>query len=71
MPHYREWQFECRVPLHEEFPKHHRIKEDPRMTPGTYGAVDERAQVIIVWLRAPGVGNTSHPWRLRVTRVGP
>ena len=37
----------------------------------TCGAVGERAQVILMWVRAPDVGNASHPWRLRVTRVWP
>ena len=41
------------------------------MTPGTCGVIGERAQVILVWVRAPGVGNASHPQRLRVTRVRP
>ena len=29
------------------------------MTPGTYDAVGERAQVMLVWVRAPGVGNAT------------
>jgi hypothetical protein len=33
--------------------------------------VGERAQVIIVWVMAPSVGNTSHPRRLGVTMVRP
>ena len=39
------------------------------MTPGTCGAVGERAQVVLVWVRAPGVGNASQPRRLGDTRV--
>ena len=31
--------------------------------------VDKKAQVILMWVEAPGVGNASHPWILRVTRV--
>ena len=41
------------------------------MTSGTCGAIGERAQVILVWMRAPGRGNASHPQRLGVTRVKP
>jgi len=62
---------ECRAPLHEECPKHHGHKGDPGVTPGTCGAVGERAQVILVWARAPGVGNASHPRRLGGMRVRP
>ena len=51
----------CRAPLHEEYPKHHGHKGDPRVTPGTSGAVGERAQVVLVWLTTLGVGNASHP----------
>ena len=61
----------CHAPLHEECRKHHGHKEDPGVTPGTYGAVGERAQVILVWARALGVENASHPWRLGGTRVTP
>ena len=45
---------ECRAPLLEECPQHHGHKGDPRVTPGTCGAIGERAQVILVWVRAPG-----------------
>ena len=41
------------------------------MTPGTCGAVGERAQVILVWVRALSVGNASHPRRLRIIRIRP
>ena len=41
------------------------------MTPGTCGAIGERAQVILVWVRASGRGNAPHPQELRVTRVRP
>ena len=51
--------------------KHQGHKGDPGVTPGTCGAVGERAQVILVWVRAPGVGNASHPRRLGVMRVRP
>ena len=50
-------------------PRHHGHKGDPGVTPGTCGAGGERAQVILVWVRAPGVGNASHPRRLGVMRV--
>ena len=52
-------------------PKHHGHKGDPGVTPRTCGAGGERAQVILVWLRAPGVGNAFHPRRLGVMRVRP
>jgi hypothetical protein len=42
-----------------------------RVTPGTCGATGVKAQVILVWVRAPGVWNASHPWRLEVMRVKP
>ena len=41
-----------RTPLYEECPKHHGHKGDPGVTPGTCGAIGERAQVILVWVRA-------------------
>ena len=61
----------CRAPLHEECPKHHGHKGDPGVTPGTCGAVGERGQVVLLWVRAAGVGNASHPQRLCGTRVRP
>ena len=48
----RRWN--CRAPLLEECPQHHGHKGDPEVTPGTCGAIGERAQVILVWVRAPG-----------------
>jgi hypothetical protein len=51
--------------------KHHGHKGDPRVTPGTCGAGGEKAQVILVWVRAPGVGNASHPRGLGVMRIRP
>ena len=44
----------CRAPLLEECPQHHGHKGDLGVTPGTCGAIGERAQVILVWVRAPG-----------------
>ena len=44
----------CRAPLLEECPQHHGHKGDPGVMPGTCGAIGERAQVILVWVRAPG-----------------
>jgi hypothetical protein len=52
-------------------PKHQGHKGDPGVTPGTCGAGGEKAQVILVWVRAPGVGNASHPRRLGVIRERP
>src|SRR6202022_1668765 len=68
---YIQYKHVCRAPLHEECPKHNGHKGDPGVTHGTCGAVGERAQVILVWARAPGVGNASHPRRLGCTRVRP
>ena len=44
---------ECRAPLLEECPQLYGHKRDPRVTPGTCGAIGEWAQVILVWVRAP------------------
>ena len=44
----------CRAPLLKECPQHHGHKGDPGVTPGTCGAIGERAQVILVCVRAPG-----------------
>ena len=41
------------------------------MTPGTCGVVGERAQVILVWVIASGVGNASYLQRLGVMKVRP
>ena len=51
--------------------KDHGHKGDPGVTPGTCGADGENAQVFLVWVRASGVGNASHPRRLGVMRVRP
>ena len=45
--------------LHEECPKHYGHTGDPGVTPGTCGAIGERAQMILVWVRAADVGNVS------------
>jgi hypothetical protein len=39
------------------------------VTPGTCGTGGEKVQMILVWVRAPGVGNASHPQGLRDMRV--
>ena len=61
----------CCASFHEECLKHHGHKKDPGVTPETCGSVGEKAQVILVWLRASGVGNASHPQRLESTKVRP
>ena len=61
----------CRTPLHEDCLKHHGYKGDPGVIPRTCSAVGARAQVILVWVRALGVGNASHPQRLGGMRVRP
>ena len=52
---------ECRAPLHEKCPNHHGYKGYIGVIPMICGVVGERAQMIIVWVRALGVGNASHP----------
>ena len=47
------------------------IREDPEVMSKTCGAISERAQMILVWVRALGVGNTSHPQILEVMKVRP
>jgi hypothetical protein len=60
---------QCRAPLQKGCPKHQGHKGDPGVTPGTCDAGAEKAQVILVWVRAPGVGNASYPRRLGAMRV--
>ena len=64
-------ELEWRAPLHKKCPKHHGHKGDLGMIPGTCGADGKKAQVILVWVRASGVGNASHPRGLGVMRVRP
>ena len=40
--------------------KHHGHKGFPGVTPGTCGAIGERAQVILVWVRALNVEKAFH-----------
>jgi hypothetical protein len=61
----------CRTPLHEGCLKQHGDKGGPGVTPRTCGVIGERAQMILVWVRAMSIENASHPRRLRVTRVRP
>jgi hypothetical protein len=42
----------CCAPLLDKCPQHHGHKGDPVITPGTCGAVSEKAQVILVWMKA-------------------
>ena len=51
--------------LHEECPKYHGYKGHPGVTPGTCGVVGERAQVIIMWVRAPGIWEHLPPMETR------
>jgi hypothetical protein len=62
---------ECGAPLQKGCPKHHGHEGDPKVTPAPCGAGGEKAQVILVWVRAPGVGNACHPRTLGVMRVRP
>ena len=55
----------CRAPLLEECPQHHGHKGDPGVRPGTCGAIGERAQVILVWVRAPGCWERLPPTETR------
>ena len=45
---------ECYAFLLEECPQDHGHKGDPGMMLGTCGAIGEKIQVILVWVRAPG-----------------
>jgi hypothetical protein len=60
-----------RAPLHKGCPKQHGHKRDPGVTPGTCVTDGEKAQVILVWVRATGVENASHSRGLGVMRVRP
>jgi hypothetical protein len=46
----------CRAPLHKECPKHLGHKRDPGVIPETCNADNEKAQVILVWVRARVLG---------------
>jgi hypothetical protein len=61
----------CHAPFHEGCLKHHGHNGDPGVTPRTCGAGGKKVQVIIVWMKALGVGNASHPQGLGVMRVRP
>ena len=61
----------CLQTIHEECLKHHGAQGAPAVTPWTCGAVGDRAQVMLIWVKAPGVRNTSYPQRLGVMRVRP
>ena len=50
------------MPHHEECPQHHGHKGDPGVTPGTCAAIGERAQLILVWVKTPSIGNASELW---------
>ena len=52
-------------------PQHHGHKGDPRVTPKVCGAIDDRAQVIVMWMKSQGIENTSYPQKLGVMRVRP
>jgi hypothetical protein len=62
---------QCYAPLHEECPKYHGHKEDLGMTLKICGASGEKAQMILVWVKVPSVGNASNTQRLGITRVNP
>ena len=58
-------EIRCRAPLLKECPQHHEHKGDPGVTPGTCGAIGERAQVILVWVRAPRRWERLPPTKIR------
>jgi hypothetical protein len=62
------WWGECCAPLQNGCLKHHGHKGNPRVTSKTCGTGGEKTQVILVWVRAPGVGNASHPQNLGVMK---
>jgi hypothetical protein len=41
----------------------------PGVTLETFDTGGERAQVILVWVKVPGIGNASHPGRLGFMKV--
>ena len=49
----------CRIPFLEKYPQYHEHNGDPEVTLGTCSAVDERAQVIVVWMKFLNIENTS------------
>ena len=49
----------------KECSQHHGHKGDPEVMPGTCGAIGERAQVILVWIRAPGCWERLPPTKTR------
>ena len=61
----------CNHQLTQTLSTHHGHKGDPGVTPGTCGTIGERAQILLVWGRALGVENASHPWKIRVRRLRP
>ena len=61
----------CHTHLYKECPQYHGPKEDSGVTSQTCDEILERAQMVLVQVRAPGVENTSHPRRLGVARVRP
>ena len=44
----------CHTPFLEECPQYNGHKRDSGVTPKTCGAINERAQVILVWMKALG-----------------
>jgi hypothetical protein len=63
-------EVECHAHLHEECLKHHGHRKS-KITPGICGTVGERAQAIIMWVKALGIENTSHPQSSIVKKVRP
>ena len=55
----------CCAPLFKECSQHHRHKGDPGVTPGTCGAIGERAQVILVWVKAPWLQERLPPMEIK------
>ena len=51
----------CPTSLHKRCPKYHGHKRDLRATLENCGAAGERAQLILVGMKALGVRNASHP----------
>ena len=51
---------ECSTPLHEKCLQHHGQKGNLRVMHKFRGAIGDRAQVVLVWVRALGIENTSH-----------
>ena len=61
--------FWCHVLFFEGCLQYHMHKGDTKVTFETCGAIGEKAQVSLVWIKILNVENASHSQRLRVVRM--